>query len=89
MTVSEVGVAFEESLKIDKNGACFVVAADCPIFEMPCVNQPMLDGMMAFGRHVLSRFKIKYFNIGFLCFFVSLFASLFIFVIWKIWTQII
>ena len=33
------GDAFDNSLKIDKNGACFIVSADCPMFEMPCPNR--------------------------------------------------
>ena len=34
-TVNEVEHAFELSLKLDKNGACYVVFPDCPPFGSP------------------------------------------------------
>ena len=52
LTINEVGDAFDLSLKMDKNGACYVVYPDCPPFQMPNPNMPILFAMIAFGQYL-------------------------------------
>ena len=65
LTINEVGDAFDLSLKMDKNGACYIVYPDCPPFQMPNPNMPILIAMIAFGHYLgvplsLETFKVKH-----------------------------
>ena len=62
LTVNEVGHAFEMSLKIDQNGACYVVFPDCPPFQMPNPNMPTLGAMVAFGHYLGAPMSLETFN---------------------------
>jgi hypothetical protein len=62
LTVNEVGHAFDLSLKIDQNGACYVVFPDCPPFPMPNPNMPTLGAMIAFGKYFGGPLSLETFN---------------------------
>jgi len=62
LTVNEVGHAFDLSLKIDQNGACYVVFPDCPPFPMPNPNMPTLGAMIAFGKTFGGPLSLETFN---------------------------
>merc|ERR1712241_1587678 len=62
LTVNEVGHAFELSLKLDKNGACYVVFPDCPPFAIPSTNMVALMAMIGFGHHLGAPMGFETFN---------------------------
>ena len=77
----EVGNAFDHSLKIDKNGACFAVYPDCPPFESPDFTVPNLLVMTGFGQYLAAplnfeTFKGKSVLVGILIIFAIIYMLL-------------
>ena len=62
LRVEEVGHAFDQSLKHDKNGACYVVFPDCPPFLMPYNNMETLKVMVGFGHYLGVPLGLETFN---------------------------
>jgi len=62
LTVSEVGHAFELSLKIDQTGECYVVFPDCPPFQVPNTNMTTLGAMIGFGTMLGGPLSLETFN---------------------------
>ena len=63
LTVNEVGHAFEMSLKIDQNGACYIVFPDCPPFQMPNPNMLTIGAMFTFGHKLGTPMSLETFNV--------------------------
>ena len=62
LTVNEVGHAMEHSLKVDENGACYVVYPDCPPFPFPDNNMALCLAMIGFGTHLAGPLSLENFN---------------------------
>ena len=71
-----------EALRLDKNGACYIVFPDCPAIDFPNVNYFWIFSMIAFGQIIAKRLNIKSFGMPeFLafCFIIYLIACFFLY----------
>merc|ERR1712200_325213 len=62
LTANEVGHAFDLSLKLDNNGACYVVYPDIPPFSLPSTNLATLGALIGFGRLFGAPMGLETFN---------------------------
>ena len=61
-TFFQVGHALEHSLKLDRNGACYIVYPDCPIFCAPNATPGCFKAMIAVGQHIAGPLGIEDFT---------------------------
>ena len=52
----------DHSLKLDINGACYVVYPDCPVFRAPDATPLSIGAMVGFGQHIAGPLNIEDFS---------------------------
>ncbi len=52
-----------EAVKLDKNGGVFVVFPDCPVFDLPNTNIPVMGMMIAYGLKIANPLGIEPFTV--------------------------
>lgn len=77
MTVSEVGDAFMEALRLDSSGACYAVLPDCPIFDYRNPNFYLFFAMATFGKTVGRALSLR--SYCFKDFFIFIFVMFMVF----------